>query len=601
MRVAFCMGVKMEIREYLQQHRVLTDGAFGTYFAEKYNYQDLPELANYEHPDWVSNVHSAYIAAGSNLIRTNTFAMNTGTMDWEFEKVKEGILEAVTIAKDAAAHSGNQVFIAGDIGPLYRELYESAEQIKEEYYELANIFLEAGIEILTFETLPDLDHVLPAIRRIKKESNPFIMVQFSSNQFGYTTTGRSIKALLRDCEKIAEIDAVGLNCGIGPSHMLQLLQQCELPKEKYFIIMPNAGYPIRVREKIQFADNALYFVEKMQEILKYGGDIIGGCCGTNPTFIRKLAKTLTFSYEKKNVDVKKTSEEEITTKKTGFFYTTKGELKQKPLIAVELAPPMGAEADKLLEAVHILENLEVDVLTFPDSPSGRTRVDSVLMADRVQKETHLQVMPHICCRDKNAIAMRSLLLGAHVNEIDNLLIVTGDPIPMMERAVAKPVFNFNSVGLMEIVKELNEEQFQTRPMTFGGAINQGRRNLDAEIKKVLRKMEAGASFFFTQPVFTKEDAERVRLIKAETGARILCGIMPLVSRKNALFMMNEMPGIQVTDEIVERYPEQGTREEGEAVGIAIAKEMMDYTGEFVDGYYFSFPFNRVYLLEKILE
>jgi homocysteine S-methyltransferase len=138
-------------------------------------------------------------------------------------------------------------------------------------------------------------------------------------------------------------------------------------------------------------------------------------------------------------------------------------------------------------------------------------------------------------------------------------------------------------------------------MTFGGAINQGRRNLDAEIKKVLRKMEAGATFFFTQPVFTKEDAERVRLIKAETGARILCGIMPLVSRKNALFMMNEMPGIQVTDEIVARYPEQGTREEGEAVGIAIAKEMMDYTGEFVDGYYFSFPFNRVYLLEKILE
>lgn len=590
----------MEIRDYLQNKRILTDGAFGTYFIEKYNYQELPELANFTHQDWVSNVHSAYIAAGANLIRTNTFAMNSGTLHWEFSQVQEGIVEAIAIAQEAVTQSRREVLIAGDIGPLNQEHYESAGEMEEEYYQIAKIFLENGIEILTFETLPDLELVLPAIRRIKQESNPFIMVQFSANQFGYTATGRSVKALLRECEKIAELDAVGLNCGVGPTHMLQLLKECEMPRDKYFIALPNAGYPVRVRERIQFQDNALYFAEKMLEILQFGADIVGGCCGTNPAYIRKLAKTLALTVEKQKVCMKKTPAEVVSVKQTGFFYNTEGKIKQKPFVAVELAPPMGAEADKLLEAVHMLEKLEVDVLTFPDSPSGRTRVDSVLMADRVQKETHLQVMPHICCRDKNAIAMRSLLLGAHVNAIDNLLIVTGDPIPMTARAVAKPVFNFNSVGLMEIVRELNEDQFKNRPMTYGGAINQGRRNLDVEIKKVARKMEAGATFFFTQPIFTEEDAERVRMIKAETGARILCGIMPLVSRKNALFMKNEMAGIQVTDAIVERYPEQATREEGEAVGIALAKEVMEYTKEFADGYYFSFPFNRVYLLEKIL-
>ena len=181
-----------------------------------------------------------------------------------------------------------------------------------------------------------------------------------------------------------------------------------------------------------------------------------------------------------------------------------------------------------------------------------------------------------------------------------MLIITGDPVPSMVRETVKAVFNFDSVGLMNIAKDMNEESFCNSPLVYGGAINQGRRNLEVEIKRVQRKMEAGARFFFTQPVFSREAADRVRRIKEETGARILCGIMPLISRRNALFMKNEIAGIAVTDELIARYPEKASREEGEAVGIAIAREVMEYTQEFVDGYYFSFPFNRVYLLEKIL-
>lgn len=240
------------------------------------------------------------------------------------------------------------------------------------------------------------------------------------------------------------------------------------------------------------------------------------------------------------------------------------------------------------------------MLTFPDSPSGRTRADSILMAEKVARETGICVMPHICCRDKNAIAIRSQLLGAHINNIRNFLVITGDPIPSLVRNHVKSVFNFDSVGLMQIINDMNEEQFLNAPICFGGAVNQGRKNLDIEIKRMKKKMDAGCSFFLTQPVSTKESAERVRRIKQETGAKILCGIMPFVSLKNATFMKNEMTGIGVTDEVLARYHKDMTREEGENSGIRLAKEMIALTEDFADGYYFSFPFNRVHMLEKIL-
>lgn len=275
--------------------------------------------------------------------------------------------------------------------------------------------------------------------------------------------------------------------------------------------------------------------------------------------------------------------------------------REQKFIAVELAPPANADDEKLMDAAHFLKGLGVDVLTFPDSPSGRTRVDPVLMAGKVRRETGMRVMPHICCRDKNAIAVRSTFLGAHINDIHNFLIVTGDPVPESVRQTTKSVFNFDSVGLMNIARSMNKENFQDAPLTYGGAINQGRKNLDVEIARVRKKMEAGASFFLTQPIFTEEAAGRVRDIKRRTGACILCGIMPFISRRNALFMKNEIAGVEVPDEIIDRYPENAAREEGEEIGIAIAAEIIAKTQDFADGYYFSFPFLRVHMLKQILQ
>ena len=343
--------------------------------------------------------------------------------------------------------------------------------------------------------------------------------------------------------------------------------------------------------------NMDYYSDKMCELLNAGADIIGGCCGTTPDYIDRIASKADFTQNRQGEGCDWETDNSVQAVNTAFYHNKEG----KKLIAVELAPPFDSNADKLLDAAHYLKSKGVDVLTFPDSPSGRTRADSILMAEKVSRQTGMCVMPHLCCRDKNAIAIRSQILGADINGINNFLVITGDPIPSVMRSSVKSVFNFDSVGFMNILDDMNSEQFADQPVTYGGAINQGRKRLDIEIGRVKKKMEAGATFFMTQPAFCDEDIERIATIKKETGARILCGIMPLVSFKNASFMKNEMTGINVTDEVLLRYRPDMTKEEGEQAGIDLAVEIINKSIDIVDGYYFSFPFIRVHMLDKIIK
>lgn len=591
----------MNIREYLKKSKLIADGSFGTYYSQKYKTVDIPEYANITASQRISEIHTEYINSGAKLIRTNTFASNTYSLDCSIEQVKENIKAAYKIAKEAVEQSGKEIFIAGNIGPVPVVFQPDFEAVEEEYYQIAKTFIDEGADILCFETFTQSEHIMPAIKRIKEECNPFIIVQFCVNQYGYSEAGESAERLVSETAFSKCVDAVGLNCGVGPAHMQQILSRINLNNNCFVTAMPNAGYPLLVRNRVKYADNPIYFASKVNDMALLGADIIGGCCGTTPDYIREVAKTIDLTPTVKSDETSANNENEKPVIKKSFFRNADGTIKDKKLIAVELAPPFGADDKKLLEAAHMLKGLGVDVLTFPDSPSGRTRIDSVLMAQKVKNVTGFEVMPHICCRDKNAIAMRSTFLGASINDINNFLIITGDPIPVMARQVVKSVFNFDSVGLMRIADEMNSEALKDSPLTYGGAINQSRRRIESEIKRVQKKMEAGAEFFLTQPVFTAEDAERLRRVKEETGARILCGIMPLVSRKNALFMKNEISGVNVTDEVIERYPENADREDGENVGVELAKEMIADTRDFADGYYFSFPFNRTYLLKRIIE
>lgn len=596
---------KEQIRERIQQKKLLFDGAFGTYYGGKYDTKQLPELANLEAPERVKEIHTEYLEAGAQILRTNTFAANSFCMDMSKEQIEETLRSGVRLAREAVAawraRTGEtkEVYIAGDIGQIPCDALAQKDTLCREYEEICRIFLEEGVDFFVFETFSEMEELLPAIKMIGEQA--FITVQFSVNQFGYSNAGLSARKLLQRAGAIKKIDAVGFNCGVGPSHMYRILQTLYKPADKFLTALPNAGYPQMVTGRMIFTgDNREYFVDRMQQMIALGVDMAGGCCGTTPEYIADLAGKLDFTQYPQTQEKAEPEKKQAATEDHSFYHKKEAEGGKK-LIAVELAPPAGIDDEKLMDAAHLLQRSGVDVLTFPDSPSGRTRADSILMAEKVARETGMCVMPHICCRDKNAIAMRSQLLGAYINGIHNFLVITGDPIPSMVRTTVKSVFNFDSVGLMQILADMNEEQFAQAPVSYGGAINQGRRNLEVEIGRVKKKMAAGATFFLTQPISTKESADRVRRIKEETGARILCGIMPFVSLKNATFMKNEMAGIDVTDEVLARYRADMTREEGEQAGVQLAKEVINMTEDFADGYYFSFPFNRVTMLEKILD
>ena len=593
----------MNLRDYLKNHTIVADGAFGTYYADKFSTDELPERANTGHPERVEQLQLEYIKAGARYIRTNTYASNCTLLEADFDRVRENIVAAVRLARTAVEKSGvaERVYIAGDIGPIPEQGGFAEAENEQEYIDIADCLLGQGVDAVHFETFGDIGKIAPAIEYLRRKSDDiFISVCFCVNQFGYSLSGLSARRLLEDAA-VLPVDAVGLNCGVGPGHMAQLLEGISLPEDKYVIALANAGYPRLSRNQMHFGNTPAYFAGKMKEIARLGADIVGGCCGTKPETISRVAEEISALTKHNRRQYADCPETAAPVKKKGFLYDTDGNIKKKKFIAVELAPPFDANDGKLLESAHALTGTEVDVLTFPDSPSGRTRVDSVLMADKVYRETGIEVMPHICCRDKNAVAMRSLFMGARINDIHNMLIITGDPLPSMVRDTVKSVFNFDSVGLMKIAREMNEEIFSDSPLSYGGAINQGRKNLEVEIGRVKKKMEAGAEFFLTQPVFCEEDVNRLRCIKEKTGARILCGIMPLISRKNALFMKNEISGVNVPDELIQKYPEKGSRKEGEKVGIELARQMIALTEDFADGYYFSFPFNRTYMLKEILD
>lgn len=600
----------MKLKEYIQTKRIIADGAFGTYYISLYGdgsraengagLSNLPELANIKAPERVIGIHTEYIEAGAQFVRTNTFASNTKSLSADMEKVKENIRVAVMCAKMAAGKVDREIYLAGDIGPIPVEGMLHSDRLTQEYIAIGETLLSQGIDILLFETFPEFETILPAVTYLKENHDCTILVHFSVNQFGYSNTGLSAKRLIAEANACPYIDGTGLNCGVGPGHMEKLIRKIAPDDTTFLSVFPNSGYPKYLNNRLTFTDNAEYFAEKMEEIAALDVGIFGGCCGTTPEYIRRIAAGISADHPVRKTE---TEAEKITVSEHPAYGFMERRVKEPAhkLIAVELVPPLNANDEKLLDAAHILKNAEVDVVTFPDSPSGRTRADSVLMAEKIRLETGLCVMPHICCRDKNAIAIRSTILGASLNHITNFLLLTGDPVPILFRQTTKSVFNFDSVGMMKIVQEMNSDTFTGHPVTYGGAINHNRMNTKAETERIRRKMAAGATFFMTQPIFSAEQADVIRKMKKETGATILVGLMPLVSRKNAVFMKNEMTGIEIPDTVIERYREDMSREEGEACGAQIAREFMAMTDDFADGYYFSFPFNRVHMLKKILK
>ena len=584
----------IDVRAHLARKPLLFDGGMGTYYKAKPGTEC--EQGNLLDPAGVRKVHREYLAAGAEAIKTNTFGLPRMAAarqpDWQ-ALARAGW----KLAAEAAVETGAAVF--ADLGPAPDTEAAPAGSI---YTAVARCFVEQGAKNFLFETLSSDAGVLEAVQAVKAQvPDAFVLVSFAVLPDGYTREGMYSKDLVRRMTESGIVDAVGFNCVSAPGAMRTLVQQLgstALPLS----VMPNAGYPVVTRTQVKYQGKPEYFAKELARIAAEGVRLLGGCCGTTPAHIAALRAALDSlpAVEKAAPAVQVSTPEAPTVEKDDAFLRKLNA--GKKVIAIELDSPKDADLTNYLAGAKRLQAAGADLLTIADCPIARARMDSSLVACRVHRELGLCTLPHMTCRDRNLNATKALLLGLYAEGVREVLAITGDPIPTAERDEVKNVYQFNSRKLAQYIVSLaGEGREMPSPMTVFGALNLNARNFEVELRRAGEKLENGMSGFLTQPVLSEQAVENLRRTRETLGerAKILAGIMPVVSQRNAIFMENEVNGIHVAEDIVEAFAGLD-REQGEALGLEISLKMAREALPYADGFYLMTPFNRVALMERLI-
>lgn len=583
-----------DIREYLAHKPLLFDGGMGTY------YKAAPgadcEMANLTDPEGVKKVHAEYLAAGAQAIKTNTFGlprMAAAQMPgWE-ELAEAGW----KLACDAAAEKDAAVF--ADLGPAPDT---EAAPASSAYGLVVQQFAALGAKNFLFETLSSDVGIVEAVKALRVAvPDAFVMVSFAVLPDGYTREGLLFRDLLRRMEQSGVVDAVGLNCVSAPGAMKKLVQRLGetlLPLS----VMPNAGYPVVTRARVLYQGKPEYFAREMGQIAAAGVRILGGCCGTTPAHIAALRAELdALPQQTEAAPAAKLSTGTAPAVEKDDAFLRKLNAGEK-VIAIELDSPRVADLSGYLDGARRLQAAGADLLTIADCPIAQARMDSSLVACRVHRELGMCALPHMTCRDRNLNATKALLLGLYAEGVREVLAITGDPIPTAERDEVKNVYQFNSRKLAQYIVSLaGEGREMPSAMTVLGALNLNARNFEVELRRAVEKLENGMSGFLTQPVLSAQAVENLRKARQTLGerAKILVGIMPVVSQRNAIFMENEINGIHVEEDIIQRFAGLD-REQGEALGLEVSMQMAREALPYADGFYLMTPFNRVALMERLI-
>lgn len=604
----------MTVQEYIKEKPLLFDGAMGTYLAEKYPeaLKKNCEFFNIEHPEWIQKVHERYLNAGAAAIKTNTFSANTVVLQQPFEKVKEMIEKGYQIAQEAIEAFEGDHFVFADIGPVP---VNEEKELLEVYKEIADTFLECGARNFLFETMESKEAIEEVASYIKdKAPESFIVVSFAASPEGYTRGGFFVKKLFWDMQQSESIDALGFNCVSGPKHLLDLVHSLDKKKiKKYLTIMPNAGYPTFVGNRMHYEQSHTYFSNNIGKLLEEGVAMVGGCCGTRPKDIKSVAKMMQQKKEQFADWIQKRDRlimqaaacrEDSENKHIAASANEKNAFAKKlfageKVVVVELDPPIEPDIEFFMEGAARYKYAGVDAIDIADCPIAKARIDSSILACKVTRELGLTTIPHMTCRDRNINATKALLLGLNVEGVNNVLTVTGDPVPTAMRDQVKTMFSYNSAMLARHIHSLNEEVFEENPFMVSGALNINALQFDSQIRHAKKKIENGVSVLFTQPVLSERGFENLKRAREELDVKILGGIMPVVSYRNACFMNNEMAGIDVQDTIVSMYQDKD-RKEGEELAYRISTAIIDEITDYVDGYYLITPFKRVELLLRII-
>lgn len=584
----------LDVRKLLAQRPLLFDGGMGTYYKAKPGQEC--EQANLTDPDGILAVHRAYLAAGADAIKTNTFSLPrlAAAQQPGWEQLADAGWQ---LAAKAAGETGAAVF--ADLGPAPDTENLPAEQV---YLSVAKRFALLGARNFLFETLSTEEGVLEAIRALKQTvPEAFVLVSFAVLPDGYTREGRYCAELVRRMAQSGVVDAVGLNCVSAPGAMRALVQQlgdAGLPLS----VMPNAGYPVVARAQVRYQGKPAYFARELSRLASEGVRILGGCCGTTPqhiaalrTALDALPEALPAAPAAKPAAVAKPAVE------TDDVFLRKLRAGQR-VIAVELDSPKDADLTAYLEGARRLQAAGADLLTIADCPIARARMDSSLVACRVHRELGMNVLPHMTCRDRNLNATKALLLGLYAEGVREVLAITGDPIPTAERDEVKNVYQFNSRKLAQYIVSLaGEGREMPSPITVFGALNLNARNFEVELRRAAEKLENGMSGFLTQPLLSAQAVENLKKTRETLGerAKILVGILPVVSQRNAIFMENEVNGIHVDEAIIQKF-EGLDRAAGEELGLEVSVQAAKAAAPYADGFYLMTPFNRVALMERLI-
>lgn len=588
------------IKEYLKNNILISDGAMGTYYSELTgNDVSYCEFGNLDDKDNIKKIHQEYIKAGAKLIRTNTFSANTHDLGVSQDRLGDIIKSGINIAKEATKHTS--VFIGASIGPIKEDnLDESNNEILNEYKFIVDCFLTNGIDIFVFETFSNCNYLKEICQYIKsKNPESFILTQFAVKPDKFTRDGLSVIKLVKEVKNIKYIDAYGFNCGSGPTHICEIIKKINIGND-IISALPNAGYPEIIHERTVYPNNPAYFAKRVNDIKCLGVSIVGGCCGTNPEYIKKLASLINENSKVANTIIKYEEKVNEYEKKTKNTFKDKLD-NNKFVVAIELSAPIDTNISKLIDGAKICKENNIDLVTIPDSPMSKVRADSAIIASKIKREIGIEAMPHICCRDKNINAIRSSLIGSYIEDIRNVLAITGDPISDASKVETKSVFNLNSFRLMELIEDMNEELFKEDDILIGGALNLNVLNKEVEFNRMLKKIDKGAKFFLTQPIYDDEAIEFLKMIKGRTNVKILAGLLPVVNYRNAVFLNNELPGVTIPDKYVKMFSENMSKEEAQEVGVKITVEIGRKLKEICDGLYFITPFNRVNMLIEIIK
>jgi methionine synthase I (cobalamin-dependent)/5,10-methylenetetrahydrofolate reductase len=616
--------MKLDLREVLQRDILLGDGAMGTYlyqmgFPVGISYEELNLLK----PDVIADVHRKYYEAGARVIETNTFSANREKLSkYGLEQEVEAINRAgVELARKAV---GSDAYVVGAIGSIRAGKRKNVRtaKLKEDLRQQIEILLDTQVDGLLLESFSDLEEMLIALKIIRKLSQIPVICQFATEGTGTTQDGVPIHEAFAKLKQ-AGADVVGFNCRSGPNGLLRSLEKAAAAGAALpFSVFPNAGIADYVDGRFTYAATPQYFAEMALKFADLGARVIGGCCGTTPEHIASMAKSLQgYKPDPTHIDSLQSSESGAAVKlvlEHGAVKEVGGEdpsasavpvegqqsgeptivdlVKQRHTVIVELDPPRDLDIDKFMKGAHALKAAHIDALTMADNSLAVMRMSNLALGYLVKQQTGLRPLIHIACRDRNMIGTQSHMMGLHALGIDHVLAVTGDPARFGDLPGSSSVYDLTSFEIIRMIKQLNDginfsgKQLKKKAnFIVGAAFNPNVKYLDKAVQRLERKIEAGADYIMTQPVYDAELIEKIHDATKHLNVPIFIGIAPLASGGNAVYLHNEVPGIQLSEEVRRRMGDL-KGEEGRAMGVQIAKELLDAAMPLFNGIYLMTPF-----------